>query len=138
MWGSNAALANRAIVLALAYDYARDAAYLEHVVNVMDYLLGRNPLDRSYISGYGERPMQHPHHRFWAHSLDPALPPPPPGVLAGGANNQRPAEDVARRIHAQCQPQTCYVDEIGAFSLNEVAINWNAPLFWIAAFLDEQ
>lgn len=137
-WGSNADLANRAIVLALAYDYTRDAAYLDNVVNAMDYLLGRNPLDRSYVSGYGARPVQHPHHRFWAHSLDPALPPPPPGVLAGGANNQNPADDVARRIHSQCEPQTCHADEIGAYSLNEVAINWNAPLFWIAAFLDEQ
>lgn len=138
VWGSNADLANRGIVLALAYDYTREAAYLENVVNVLDYLLGRNPLDRSYVSGYGERPIEHPHHRFWARSLDPALPPPPPGVLAGGANNQRPADDVARRIHAQCQPQTCHADEAGAYSLNEVAINWNAPLFWLAAFLDER
>jgi endoglucanase len=30
----------------------------------LDYLLGRNPLDRSYVTGIGTRPVQHPHHRF--------------------------------------------------------------------------
>jgi endoglucanase len=35
-------------------------------------------------------------------------------------------------------PQTCYRDDIDAYSLNEVAVNWNAPLFWITAFLDER
>lgn len=137
VWGSNSDLANRAIVLALAYDYTRDRRYRDEVVNVMDYLLGRNPLDQSYVSGYGERPMVRPHHRFWTHSADPSLPPPPPGVLAGGPNFNRPADPVARRIHGTCHAQTCYADEVEAYSLNEVAINWNAPFFWIAAFLDE-
>ena len=36
-----------------------------------------------------------------------------------------------------CPPQTCYVDHIESYSTNEVAINWNAPLAWIAAFLDD-
>lgn len=137
VWGSNSDFANRGIVLALAYDYTGDRRYRDEVVNVMDYLLGRNPLDQSYVSGYGERPMVRPHHRFWTHSADPSLPPPPPGVLAGGPNFNRPADPVALRIHAGCHAQTCYADEVEAYSLNEVAINWNAPFFWIAAFLDE-
>jgi endoglucanase len=36
-----------------------------------------------------------------------------------------------------CPPQKCYVDHVEAWSLNEVAINWNAALVWVAAFLDE-
>jgi endoglucanase len=28
------------------------------------------------------------------------------------------------------------VDDIHAYALNEVAINWNAPLVWVAAYLD--
>jgi endoglucanase len=31
----------------------------------------------------------------------------------------------------------CYADNIEAWSANEEAINWNAPLAWVAAFLDE-
>ena len=86
-WGSNSTLLNRAMLIALAGDFSGDPRYRAGVVDVMDYLLGRNPLDQSYISGWGARPMRNPHHRFWAHSLDAALPPPPPGVLSGGPNS---------------------------------------------------
>ena len=30
-----------------------------------------------------------------------------------------------------------FIDHIEAWSVNEITINWNAPLAWIAAFLDE-
>jgi endoglucanase len=31
-----------------------------------------------------------------------------------------------------------YIDDIGSFSTNEVAINWNAPLAWVTTFLDQE
>jgi endoglucanase len=138
VWGSNSDFANHGIVLALAFDLTGEERYRQGVVDAMDYLLGRNPVDKSYVSGYGENPLTNPHHRFWAHSADPSFPGPPPGALAGGSNFSSPADPVAQSIYAGCTPQTCYRDDIGAYSLNEVAINWNAPLFWIAAFLDER
>jgi len=42
----------------------------------------------------------------------------------------------ARRFRG-CHPLLCYVDDIEAWSVNEVAINWNAPLAWVAAYLDD-
>ncbi|MBN2258416.1 MAG: glycoside hydrolase family 9 protein, partial [Anaerolineaceae bacterium] len=33
-------------------------------------------------------------------------------------------------------PAKRYVDDIGSYTTNEVTINWNAPLVWVAAFLD--
>jgi endoglucanase len=36
-----------------------------------------------------------------------------------------------------CKPQKCFVDHIEAWSANEITINWNAPLAWAAAYLDE-
>jgi endoglucanase len=134
-WGSNSGLLNRALLLGLAARFTGDAKYRDGMVDVMDYLLGRNPLDQSYISGFGARPMKNPHHRFWAHMLDAKLPPPPPGVVSGGPNNGRPADDIARTM-GPCAPQRCWKDHISAYSLNEVAINWNAPLVWVAAYLD--
>jgi len=137
-WGSNSNVLNRAILLGLAFDFTGEAEYRDAVVDAVDYLLGRNPLDRSYVSGYGARPFTNPHHRFWAPSAGPRFPPPPPGVLSGGPNAASPAEDVARALVAQgCAPQACWSDDFRAYSLNEVAINWNAPLVWVAAFLDD-
>ena len=136
-WGSNSFVLNNLIILGLAYDFTEDATYLNAVVDGMDYILGRNALDKSYVSGYGTNPLQNPHHRFWAHQLDPRFPPPPPGAVSGGPNSsvQDPyAQSVGL---AGCAPQKCYVDHTESYSTNEVAINWNAPLAWVTAFLDE-
>lgn len=134
-WGSNSNLLNRAIILLAAHQFNDSRRYRDAAVDVMDYLLGRNPLDQSYISGYGERPMQYPHHRFWAPGFDAGLPPPPPGALSGGPNSTAPADDVARQMAGKCAPQRCWADKVEAYALNEVAINWNAPLVWVAAVL---
>jgi endoglucanase len=135
-WGSNSVVLNNALILALAFDFTGDRRYMNAVTGAMDYILGRNPLDKSYVSGYGERPLMNPHHRFWARQADPALPGPPPGVLAGGPNSS--LQDTHARTLAGCAPQKCYVDHYLAYSLNEVCLNWNAPLAWVAAWMDEQ
>ncbi|MEI9928439.1 MAG: glycoside hydrolase family 9 protein [Sphingomonas sp.] len=136
-WGSTSSLLNRAMLLGYARDFTGEARYRDGVVDAIDYLLGRNPLDKSFISGYGARPLMNPHHRFWAHSIDPNLPGPPPGVISGGPNSTFMSDPVAARLKGKCAPMTCYADETFAFSVNEVAINWNAPLVWVAAWLDE-
>jgi endoglucanase len=136
-WGSNSNILNRALVLALAHDFTGEAEYRNAVIDALDYILGRNPLGQSYVSGYGEQPMRNPHHRFWAPSADAALPTPPPGALSGGPNSTHPADPVAKvLVDKDCAPQTCWSDDLRAYSLNEVAINWNAPLVWVAAYLD--
>ncbi|MBC9032601.1 glycoside hydrolase family 9 protein [Sphingomonas sp. JC676] len=137
-WGSNSSLLNRAMLLGLAYDFTRDAKYRAGVIDAIDYVLGRNPIGTSFVSGYGTRAMQNPHHRFWAHSMDSKLPGPPPGVLSGGPNSTAMSDDVAAKMKGKCAPQKCWADDIRAYALNEVAINWNAPLFWVAAWLDSR
>ncbi len=137
-WGSNSNILNRAIILALAAQFTGEASYRSAVVDAMDYILGRNPLDQSYVTGFGTNPVHNPHHRFWAHSLDPKLPPPPPGIVSGGPNSTAMIDDVAKTMKGKCAPQRCWRDDIHAYALNEVAINWNAPLFWVAAYLDER
>ena len=137
-WGSNSAVLNRAIVLGIAYDLTGKTIYRDRVVDALDYVLGRNPLDQSYVSGYGARPMRNPHHRFWAHQKNESFPPPPPGALSGGPNSSSMIDPVAKQMKGTCLPQTCWRDDADAYALNEVAINWNAPLVWVAAFLAER
>ncbi|OYW81411.1 MAG: hypothetical protein B7Z26_05130 [Asticcacaulis sp. 32-58-5] len=138
VWGSNADFANRGMIFGYAHSFTQNQNYFDQSIHLMDYLLGRNPMAMSYVSGYGEYAMQHPHHRFWAPSKDKTLPPPPPGVLAGGPQNRNPADPALKEIFANCKPQTCYIDHIDSYSTNEVAINWNAPLFWLAAYISSQ
>ena len=53
VWGSNALVLNNQVVLATAYDLTGEPAYLAAVRESMDYLLGRNGLNQSYVTGYG-------------------------------------------------------------------------------------
>ena len=134
-WGSNSVLLGRGQVLALAARFTGEARYRDGAVDAMDYVLGRNPLDQSYVSGFGWKPMQNPHHRFWAHQFDARLPGPPPGVLSGGANSTVFPEPASAPLKGKCIGQRCWIDDARAYAHNEVAINWNAPLVWLATDL---
>ncbi len=82
VWGSNSDVLNRMMMMGLAYDFTQEQAYLDGMVESMDYLLGRNPLNKSYVSGYGENPLTYPHHRFWANQQ--SYPPAASGRRGGG------------------------------------------------------
>ncbi|UUL81215.1 glycoside hydrolase family 9 protein [Sphingomonas qomolangmaensis] len=132
VWGSTSNLLSRAMLLRMAQRWAGEARFGAAAGDALDYILGRNPMGTSYVSGHGERALQNPHHRFWARQADPAYPGPPPGALSGGPNNSNMGDPVAEKLKGKCAPQRCWVDDIGAFTMNEVAINWNAPLVWVA------
>jgi endoglucanase len=138
IWGSNSFVVNNVIVLGLAYDFSKQQKYLDGAVLGMDYLLGRNPLAQSYVSGYGEKALTNPHHRFWAHQANAKYPMAPPGVLSGGPNSTIDDPYSKGAGLRGCVPEKCYVDNIEAYSVNEITINWNAPLVWAAAWLDEK
>lgn len=133
-WGSNSFVTDNAVVLAFAHHQTGEEKYLHGAYEAIHFILGRNANDFSYVSGYGENFLNNPHHRFWAHSVNPDLPAPPAGALSGGPNSN-PTDPPMKLKRKGCPPQKCYLDELGAYSVNEVAINWNASLAWVAAYL---
>jgi endoglucanase len=135
VWGSNSFIVNNGLVLALAHAFTQDRKYLDGAAGAMDYVLGRNALGKSYVSGYGARPLENPHHRLWSHFANPKFPPPPPGILSGGPNTDM-QDPYMKAGFTGCVGQTCYVDHIEAYSVNEVAINWNAAFAWLSAYLN--
>ncbi|MCA8901863.1 MAG: glycoside hydrolase family 9 protein [Hyphomonas sp.] len=136
-WGSVGELANRGIILANAYEYTGDTAYRDGALDLLDYILGRNPRDISYVAGHGENAFRAPHHRHWAGANYEGYPEAPPGAVSGGPNNRGIAGPVSAAIHEMCHAQTCYADHVDAYELNEVAINWQSAVFWLAAWADE-
>ncbi|GAA1314292.1 glycoside hydrolase family 9 protein [Saccharothrix xinjiangensis] len=137
-WGSNGLVANNISVLALAHDFTGQAKYRDGVYNALGYLLGRNPMSTSYVAGYGDQAFKNGHHRFWANQLDPALPITPPGTLSGGPKSGDRDSHAQRLIPADCKPQKCWVDHIQAYTVNEVTINWNSALAWVANWAAEK
>ncbi|WP_031007980.1 glycoside hydrolase family 9 protein [Streptomyces sp. NRRL F-5727] len=136
-WGSTHQILNNAVVLATAYDLTGSAKYRDGAVQSMDYVLGRNALNLSYVTGYGEVSAQNQHSRWYAHQLDPNLPRPPAGSLAGGPNSSI-QDPVAQAKLKGCVGQFCYVDDIQSWSTNELTVNWNAALTWMASFTADQ
>jgi endoglucanase len=135
-WGSNSFVVNNLIVLGLAHDFSCKDKYVDAMVDGIDYLFGRNPMGHSYVTGYGTRAEQFPHHRFWAGALNSSFPLAPPGAMSGGPNSN--IEDpLAQALLQGCAPQRCFIDHIDAWSVNEITINWNAPFAWVAAYMDE-
>lgn len=136
-WGSNSTILNNTVVLAGAYSLTGARKYRDAVLTGVDYVLGRNALNQSYVTGYGEVSSQNEHSRWYAHELDPALPHPPAGTLAGGANSSI-QDPYAQSKLTGCVAQFCYIDDIQSWSTNEEAINWNAALSWVSAFVADQ
>lgn len=136
-WGSNSAILNDLAVVATASDLTGNPRYRDGVLKGFDYLLGRNALNQSYVTGYGEVASHNQHSRIFGHELNLDLPNPPAGSLAGGPNSALQDPFVSSRIKG-CVAQFCYIDDIQSYSTNEIAINWNAALARVAAFVAEQ
>ncbi len=134
-WGSNSGVLNQITILAVAFDLTFDLRYRQAAFEAMDYILGRNALNISYVTGYGTKYAQNQHHRFWAKQANAAYPNPPAGSIAGGANAQIDQDPIAASKLKGCAPAKCYIDHFESYSTNEVAINWNSALAWVSAWL---
>ncbi len=136
-WGSNSFILDNSMILAYAYLETGDIGYMNAAISAMDYILGKNANDYSYVTGYGSHYAMYPHHRFWARLIDDSFPAAPAGVLVGGPNSgmQDPWVRGMGWKKGTIPPAKCYLDHIEAYSVNECAINWNAPLAWMTAFI---
>jgi endoglucanase len=133
VWGSNAVILNQAMMLVQAYRIKPQPAYLNAAQSALDYVLGRNALAMSFVTGFGAVSPMHPHHRpSEADGIDS----PVPGWLVGGPNpGQQDRKDCGAVSYRSAVPALSYLDNICSYASNEVAINWNAPLVYVAAAL---
>ncbi len=123
-WGSNSFAANQGVLLIQAYLITNDNSYLDAAIASLDYLLGRNGTNYSYLTGYGEKSTRYPHHRpSEADGIDE----PVPGMLAGGPNPGQEDNGNCGGKYTSKFPAKSYIDDQCSYASNEVAINWNAP-----------
>ena len=124
VWGSNSVAANQGIVLAAAYRVTGVTKYLEAAQADLHYLLGRNPLDYCYVTGFGCKTVKDVHDR---RSVADGIESPVPGYLCGGPNATARG-DIADSLYKYKTPAMRYCDVSGSYTTNEIAINWNAAL----------
>ena len=132
---SNLLGANNAIVMAYAYALTGDKKYENGVSQFMDYLLGRNPMVKSYITGYGENPVINPSHESFAYQDDHSLPKAPGGFLVSGATSLLNAKNNIKDGDPNYLPALkCYEDDYYNNLTNEVNVDLNASLAWLTYF----
>jgi endoglucanase len=141
-WGSNSFVANSAILMAYANDFSGGSTdkYINGTERAMDYLLGCNPNVQSYVTGYGQNPLENPHHRFWSYQTDASMPKAPRGCMSGGPNSglQDPWVKGSGWHPGEMASEKCFMDNIESWSTNEITINWNAPFAWISSYMDDK
>ncbi|MEO6316035.1 MAG: glycoside hydrolase family 9 protein [Chitinophagaceae bacterium] len=124
-WGSNSNAANQGIVLVNAYFITKEKKYMDGALTNLDYILGRNATGYCFVTGMGTLSTLHPHHRP---SVADGIEEPVPGLLAGGPN-----PGMQDKCHYDfTEAETAYTDVDCSYASNEIAINWNAPLVYLA------
>jgi endoglucanase len=134
VWGSSAVALNQSMMLLQGYRLNGKADYLSAAQSGLDYVLGRNATGYSFVTGIGVRPALHPHHRP---SEADKIEAPVPGFLVGGPQPGRQDEKDCPVHYGNKLPATAYLDHVCSYASNEIAINWNAPLVYVSAALDQ-
>ncbi|MFD2572058.1 glycoside hydrolase family 9 protein [Spirosoma soli] len=135
IWGSSSEAGNQGIALIQGYrftDSPNRARYLQYALGNLDYLLGRNATGYSFLTGFGDKTPMHPHHRP---SVADGIEAPVPGLLSGGTNANAARQDKCAGYTTTVADEV-YLDADCSYASNEIAINWNAPMVYLAAALE--
>jgi endoglucanase len=131
VWGSNMVVANRAMSLILGEILTKNKEYGKAALEQIHYLLGKNPMGVSYITGCGENAYKNPHLRTTAAD---GIDEPMPGWVSGGPN-KNPCDGMAPWFQENPQPVAKrYLDLLDCYSLNEMTIYWNSPVIFALAY----
>ena len=133
IWGSNMELLKYLMVLTVADGIAPRDDYKKAIDAGIDYMLGCNSMDTSYVTGNGEKAFKNPHLRPTA--VDD-IEEPWPGLVSGGPNVGL-QDERAHEVPKDSAPMKCYLDHIDCYSLNEITIYWNSPFVFVLAGLLE-
>jgi endoglucanase len=128
IWGSSSVAANQGIALIQAYRLTNDRKYLDAALTNLDYLFGRNAVGFSFLTGFGHKSTMNPHHRP---SVADGIEAPVPGLLSGGTNANSARQDKCSGYTTTVADEV-YLDQSCSYASNEIAINWNAPMVYLA------
>jgi endoglucanase len=125
-WGSLRYALGAAFSSSLLYDITKEEKYKTFSLSQINYVMGQNSYNRSFIVGYGNNPPTKPHHKngYGRDALNWDLSQPPlyslKGALVGGPTTSG------------------YKDDINDYVGNEVTIDYNSALVGAASFAAAQ
>jgi len=135
IWESNEKVWDHEAIFIFAWELTRDPRFRNAALAQLDYTLGVNALNRSFVVGHGQNSTQHPYH--WAYAaLGKAL----PGWASGGANGTLSAgidSALAAMQRRGTPPAKCFLDmgaPGGSWASNEAQTTEIAALAFVAGY----
>jgi endoglucanase len=128
-WGSAKIALGKAVLLWMADAIDANPGYRRAARDQLHYVLGRSPTGYAYVTGAGERSPERVHDR-----IDRSAGLTIPGQLVGGPNADGDDPVMEAYIEAADPPPAkAYLDDRDAYSVNEPAIDYAAPLVFALA-----
>ena len=120
-WASTKNAMTQGDILLMANEFAPKKAYVEGALSQIHYMLGRNSLGKSFLTGVGSDYPHHPHNRIYA-STGAYV----PGLLVGGPNAVLGGDpdQTAYLKSRHVPPAKAYLDVQTSWSTNEYAIDY--------------
>ena len=132
VWGSILNVMNNAMAMCVNCLLTGREDMRNGALSQIDYSLGLNALDLSFVTGLGTRSVQNPHHRpSGADGIDA----PVPGLISGGPNNRFTYPQTKEKL-GDTPAAKYFLDETPSADTNEIAIYWNSPVIFVAAFFN--
>jgi endoglucanase len=123
-WGSSGGvLAPSAIVLTRAFEWTGNPVYHDTAVQALHFICGRNPVNRVFVSGYGDYQKGSDFYsHFWTDVSHQ-----PPGYLGGNINVTGSAAPVVEF------PWKRFINSQDA-DMTEPGVYWNSAFAWLAGY----
>lgn len=130
-WASTKNTLTMGDILLMANQISPKIEYVEGALDQIHYLFGRNALNRSFMTGVGANPPEHPHNRI--HESTGAY---VPGLIVGGPNFVSGGDpDQTKYLESgNIPPAKAYIDVLSSWSTNEYAIDYNSAASFALAW----
>jgi endoglucanase len=131
-WWNNATMLEHAAQFVIAHSLTTDGHYADAALRQMGYVLGCNPMDYCYVSGFGTR---YPRDIWHAPSANDGIAEPVPGfVVPGPCLVAWGPRMLSYREENDLPVMKTYVDDWRNYSVNEVCLPFNAPMVFVAGY----
>lgn len=131
-WGSILPILSNGICQMTEYLLSGRQDMLQGAADQISYMTGMNALDVCFVTGIGQNPYRHPHHRpSGADGIDE----PVPGLVSGGPNGWHSYPSTREKLPDDLPPAKYWLDETPSADTNEIAIYWNSPAVLLTAFV---
>lgn len=128
-WGSSGMLCGNAYILLRAYEWTGNTDYRNAAMDVLDWISGRNPVSRIFLTGYGDYLYGTDHYSFYMFDhLNPV-----PGYLCGNINAFG-AEWGQHPLNYYIKYKYKYYLNIQTAGLLEPCLPWQAAMCYLLGY----